>query len=52
MVGMPACFIWGVALLPVQVVWLVSWISVILLLALSDLLLRERLLRVFGSRQQ
>ena len=42
MVGMPACFIWGVALLPVQVVWLISWSSVLQLLIWSDVLLRER----------
>ena len=42
MVGMPACFIMGVALFPVQVVWLISWSCVLLLLALSHLLLREQ----------
>jgi drug/metabolite transporter (DMT)-like permease len=42
MVGMPVFFIWGVALFPVQVVWLVSWSSVVVLLALSGVLLRER----------
>jgi len=42
MVGMPACFIWGAALFPVKVVWLLSWSSVMLLLAMSGVLLRER----------
>jgi drug/metabolite transporter (DMT)-like permease len=42
MVGMPVCFIWGSILLPLQIVWLVSWSSVMILLALSGVLLQER----------
>jgi drug/metabolite transporter (DMT)-like permease len=47
MVGMPVSFIFGVALLPVQVVWLVSWISVIAMLAMSAVFLRERVAPAF-----
>jgi drug/metabolite transporter (DMT)-like permease len=42
MVGMPACFIWGIALLPVQIVWLLSWSSVVMLMVLGWVLLGER----------
>jgi drug/metabolite transporter (DMT)-like permease len=41
MLGMPLCFIWGAAILPVRVVWLLSWGSVMMMLALGWLLLRE-----------
>jgi len=42
MLGMPLCFIWGAVLLPMQIVWLVSWSSVMMSLALSGVLLHER----------
>jgi drug/metabolite transporter (DMT)-like permease len=42
MLGMTVCFIWGTRILPVQDVWLLSWGSVLMLLALGWLLLRER----------
>jgi drug/metabolite transporter (DMT)-like permease len=42
MVGMPTCFIWGVTLFPVKIVWLVFWGSVVMSLALGWVLLRER----------
>lgn len=42
MLGMPACFIVGVALLPIEVVWVISWCSVVIELALSALFLKER----------
>ena len=41
MVGMPAFYIWAVALLPVQFVWLISWISVPMILILGKILIRE-----------
>jgi drug/metabolite transporter (DMT)-like permease len=42
MVGMPACFISGVLVLPSNTVWLISWCSVPMLLVMSSVLLGER----------
>lgn len=42
MAAMPLCFIGSVAILPVQVVWVISWCSVMLILLLSRWVLHER----------
>lgn len=43
MLGMPLCFILGVTLLPLKVVWAVSWISSLVVLFLAAVALGERI---------